>query len=506
MIKHCRFFVQLRCLPFVIYQIPRTLAIHNHSEYSMLFNSIPFAIFLVLVFIGYWFVFNKNLLLQNTFIFVTSYVFYGWWDWQFLFLISFSALIGFFIGLLLERNHDPQQRKTLVGIAILINILFLAAFKYANFFAASLEDLLHTLGFKADFITLKWILPIGISFYTFHNISYIIDVYRKNIPATKDIVVYLSFMSYFPQLVAGPIQRAKDLIPQFQKERVFDYSIAVAGLQQILWGLFKKVIIADTCAEHVNMAFAHYETYSGLQLILATIFFALQIYGDFSGYTDMALGISKLFGIELTTNFKTPYFARSIPDFWRRWHISLTTWFKDYLYIPLGGNKHGLAITLRNTLIIFLVSGFWHGANWTFIVWGLLNGLYFIPYLFFKLDSREERYSLTDYIQMIVVFICICFSWIFFRAASLTEAFAYIKHIGINPFIVKTPDILLPLSILLPALFLVIIEWKYFRKDGFKPVLFQQQWLAWSVYISLFILILMNMSFHKTSDFIYFQF
>lgn len=472
----------------------------------MLFNSIPFVLFLILVFYGYWFIFNKNLRVQNAFIFVTSYVFYGWWDWQFLFLISGSALAGFFAGILLEKNEDPYKRKLLVSSAIIMNILFLAVFKYANFFTDSLEAILNQMGFQADFITLKIILPIGISFYTFHNISYIIDVYRKTIPATKDLIVYASFMSYFPQLVAGPIQRAKTLIPQFQKERKFDYATAVAGMQQILWGLFKKVVVADTCAPHVNTAFAHYETLPGIQLLLAAILFAFQIYGDFSGYTDMALGISKLFGIELTTNFKTPYFARSIPDFWKRWHISLTTWFKDYVYIPLGGNKNGLVTTLRNTFIIFLVSGFWHGANWTFIFWGLLNALYFIPYLFFKSTPKSGHYALPDYIQMIFVFVCICFSWIFFRANSLTEAFAYITHVYSNPFITKPFLAILPLSVAAPILFLLAVEWHYFRTDGFRAIAFNYQWLAWVFYVSMIILILMNMSFHQTSDFIYFQF
>lgn len=472
----------------------------------MLFNSIPFAIFLALFFIGYWFVFNKNIRLQNVFVFVSSYVFYGWWDWRFLFLISFSSLLGFGIGWWIDRTAEDRIRKRLVILAIVVNVLFLAAFKYLNFFIESTEILIQNLGFKADFITLHWILPIGISFYTFHNISYIVDVYRKHIPATKDLIVYLSFMSYFPQLIAGPIQRAKDLIPQFQRIRIFNYSQATDGLQQLLWGLFKKVVVADTCASYVNMVFGHYETVSGLQLILGVVFFAFQIYGDFSGYTDMALGISKLFGIELTTNFKTPYFARSIPDFWRRWHISLTTWFKDYVYIPLGGNKKGMSVTLRNTCIIFLVSGFWHGANWTFIIWGLLNAIYFIPYLFLKMDSREETYSIKDYMQMVVVFIAICFAWIFFRAESLTEAMAYIKHMFVNPFITTSYLTSFPLGILLPLLFLLIIEWIYFKKEGFQSIRFSSQWIAWPVYICITFIILMNMSFHNNSDFIYFQF
>ncbi|WP_018343578.1 MBOAT family O-acyltransferase [Cytophaga aurantiaca] len=472
----------------------------------MLFNSIPFAFFLILFFIGYWFVFNKNIRLQNAFVFVSSYVFYGWWDWRFLFLISFSSLLGFGIGWWMDSTPEERIRKRLLTLSIVINVLFLAAFKYLNFFIDSTETLIHKLGFEADFITLHWILPIGISFYTFHNISYIVDVYRKHIQATKDPIVYLSFMSYFPQLVAGPIQRAKDLIPQFQHVRIFNYAQATAGLQQLLWGLFKKVVIADTCAHYANNAFAHYEALSGLQLLLGVVFFAFQIYGDFSGYTDMALGISKLFGIELTTNFKTPYFARSIPDFWRRWHISLTTWFKDYVYIPLGGNKKGMAVTLRNTFIIFLVSGFWHGANWTFIVWGLLNAIYFIPYLFLKMDSKEKNYSVTDYLQMFLVFVAICFAWIFFRAASLTEAMAYIKHLFGNSFITTSYLTVFPISILLPLIFLLNIEWIYFRKDGFKPIHFPSQWIAWPVYICLAFIILMNMSFHKNSDFIYFQF
>jgi alginate O-acetyltransferase complex protein AlgI len=472
----------------------------------MLFNSLPFVLFLVLVFTGYWFVFQKNIRVQNIFIFASSYVFYGWWDWRFLFLIAFSSLLGFFFGLWMNESPNEKNRKVLLIINLCINLFFLGAFKYFNFFSDSLQYILHSFGFNADLITLKWILPIGISFYTFHNISYIMDVYRRSITPTKDIFVYLSFMSYFPQLVAGPIQRAKDLIPQFQQKRTFKYEQAVAGSQQILWGLFKKVVIADTCASYVNPTFDHYADASGLQLILGTVFFAFQIYGDFSGYTDMVLGISKLFGIELTTNFKTPYFAKSIPDFWRRWHISLTTWFKDYLYIPLGGNKNGLAITVRNTFIIFLISGFWHGANWTFIIWGLLNALYFLPYLFLPLDIKKEGYTFKDILHMIFVFVLICLSWIFFRSASLTEAIDYIKHMASNPFLPELLWKILPLSIVLPLIFFICIEWIFFRKEGFRAIQFKTSWISWPIYAGIIILILMKMSFHASSDFIYFQF
>jgi D-alanyl-lipoteichoic acid acyltransferase DltB (MBOAT superfamily) len=472
----------------------------------MLFNSIPFAFFLILTFIGYWFLVQKNLRLQNTFVFVVSYIFYGWWDWHFLFLIFFSSLLGFFLAWWMDTMQEDTKRKQILVFAITINLLFLAAFKYLNFFLKSTIDLLNTLGMKADPITLKWILPIGISFYTFHNISYLMDVYRRQIKATKDVTIYLSFMSYFPQLVAGPIQRAKDLIPQFEKPRTFNEAQAVLGLQQILWGLFKKVVVADTCAVYVNNAFSHYDTLSGLNLLLAIVFFAFQIYGDFSGYTDIALGVSKLFGIELTTNFKTPYFARSIPEFWRRWHISLTTWFKDYVYIPLGGNKNGLVNTLRNTLIIFLLSGFWHGANWTFLIWGLLNALYFIPYLFIEQRKLTSEYRLADFFRMLMVFTLICLAWVFFRASSLTEAFSYLQHLVQNPFWMNSETGTVPVSVLLPLVFLLFVEWKFFRIDGFRKVNFKVRWLAWLVYLILAFMVAMNLSFYKPNDFIYFQF
>jgi len=313
-------------------------------------------------------------------------------------------------------------------------------------------------------------------------------------------------MSYFPQLVAGPIQRAKSLIPQFQKERKFDYTQAVAGLQQTLWGLFKKVVIADNCAVLADHAFANYNILSGSELIMGVFFFSFQIYGDFSGYTDIALGVSKLFGIELTTNFKTPYFSTSIAEFWRRWHISLTTWFKDYVYIPLGGSKKGLAITIRNTMIIFLISGIWHGAKWTFVIWGALNAIYFLPSLFLKKTTATQEQSSWAPLHIFIVFLLISFAWIFFRAQDVHEAVAYIQNLFIQNFLPATLEYILPLGLSLALLFFISIEWIFYRKDGFVPIKFPSSYISWPIYITIAFLILMNIAFHGQTEFIYFQF
>jgi len=335
----------------------------------MIFNSIEFAIFLPIVFILYWFIFNRNLKLQNLFIVVVSYIFYGWWDWRFLFLIAFTSLCSWGSGLLIQKFRNVGKYSKYFSIAnIILNLLILGLFKYYDFFATSFANVF--LGGKTEGLLLNIILPVGISFYTFQALSYSIDVYKGKIEPTKDIVEFFAYVSFFPQLVAGPIERATNLLPQFQKKRVFDYSQAVDGCRQILWGLFKKMVVADNCAIYVDKVFSTYQDQSGSTLLLAAILFAFQIYGDFSGYSDIAIGTSKLFGIKLMRNFNVPYFSRDIAEFWRRWHISLTTWFRDYIYIPLGGSRCSKLKIVRNTFIIFLVSGLWHGANWTYIAWG----------------------------------------------------------------------------------------------------------------------------------------
>lgn len=339
----------------------------------MLFNSIDFAVFLPVVFILYWFVTNKNLKLQNFLIVVASYLFYGWWDWRFLSLILFSTLVDYAVGRKLKTENKDSKRKTLLWISIIVNLGFLGFFKYYNFFLDNFITAFSFFGAEIKANSLNIILPVGISFYTFQTMSYTIDVYRRKLEPTKNFIAFSAFVSFFPQLVAGPIERASNLLPQFYKKRTFNYSNAVKGMRQILWGLFKKVVIADNCAEYANLIFNNSPDYSGVTLVLGAIFFTFQIYGDFSGYSDIAIGTSRLFGFELKQNFAFPYFSRDIAEFWRRWHISLSTWFRDYLYIPLGGSRGGTWFKIRNTFVIFIVSGFWHGANWTFIVWGIMK-------------------------------------------------------------------------------------------------------------------------------------
>ena len=339
----------------------------------MLFNSIEFAIFLPIVFILYWFVTNRNLKIQNILLVCASYLFYGWWDWRFLSLIFFSSIVDYLVGIGLSKTEKTGKRKFLLLISIFVNLGFLGVFKYFNFFAENFAQAFTLFGSSIEPNRLNIILPVGISFYTFQTLSYSIDVYKKKLQPTKDIVAFFAFVSFFPQLVAGPIERATNLLPQFYKKREFSYDKATDGMRQILWGLFKKMVIADNCARLVNDIFDNFETFSGSTLLFGIVLFAFQIYGDFSGYSDIAIGTSRLFGFNLKRNFAFPYFSRDIAEFWRRWHISLSTWFRDYVYIPLGGSRGGKFSQVRNIFIIFIVSGFWHGANWTFIVWGALN-------------------------------------------------------------------------------------------------------------------------------------
>ncbi|MDB9955033.1 MBOAT family protein, partial [Flavobacteriaceae bacterium] len=327
----------------------------------MLFNTIDFAIFLPIVFILYWVV-NKNLKFQNILIIASSYLFYGWWDWRFLSLILFSTLVDYSVGVLLQKQNNKPKRKILLWFSIIINLGFLGYFKYYNFFLDNFVSAFSLFGIEINQNSLNIVLPVGISFYTFQTLSYTIDIYKRKLEPTKDIIAFAAFVCFFPQLVAGPIERATNLLPQFYKKRVFEYHKAVDGLKQILWGLFKKIVIADNCAQLANEIFNNSSDYSGSTLVLGAIFFTFQIYGDFSGYSDIAIGTSRLFGFNLKQNFAFPYFSRDMGEFWRRWHISLSTWFRDYLYIPLGGSRGGIGMKVRNTFIIFIVSGFWHGA------------------------------------------------------------------------------------------------------------------------------------------------
>ena len=406
----------------------------------MLFNSIQFALFLPIVFLLYWFVFDRftskskyQLRLQNAFVVVASYVFYGWWDWRFLLLIAFTSFCSWGSGLLIGKAGTKKEAKTWTTLNIVLNLLILAIFKYYDFFVTEFAQLFNI---STEGLLLKVILPVGISFYTFQALSYSIDVYRGKIEPTKDIIAFFAFISFFPQLVAGPIERATNLLPQFLKKREFNYDTAVDGMRQILWDVFKKIVVADNCAVYVDQVFSTYTEQTGSTLLLAAIFFTFQIYGDFSGYSDIAIGTAKLFGIKLMRNFNVPYFSRDIAEFWRRWHISLTTWFRDYVYIPLGGSRVSKAKVIRNTFIIFLVSGFWHGANWTFIAWGTYHAILFLPLI---LMGKNRKYtnqiaegktlpSLKEVGQMLLTFFLVVIGWIIFRAESIGQAWEYLMR------------------------------------------------------------------------------
>ena len=439
----------------------------------MLFNSIEFAIFLPIVFLLYWFVFNRNLKLQNLFIVVVSYVFYGWWDWRFLFLIAFTSFCSWGSGLLIEKYYSsPKKAKAISTLNIVLNLLILGVFKYYDFFAKEFADLF---GLSSDGILLNIILPVGISFYTFQALSYSIDVYKGKLKPTNDIVQFFAFVSFFPQLVAGPIERAINLLPQFEKSRRFDYDVAVDGLRQILWGLFKKMVVADNCAVYVDQVFSNYQSQSGSTLLFAAVLFAFQIYGDFSGYSDIAIGTAKLFGIKLMRNFNMPYFSRDIAEFWRRWHISLTTWFRDYVYIPLGGSRVSKTKVVRNTFVIFLLSGFWHGANWTFIVWGAYHALLFLPLILLGKNRKHTdvvakgRFfpSLKEIGQMLLTFFMAVVGWIVFRAKTIQEAWNYLCGL-FNKSVFSVPWLdnrHYYLPVVISIVLMLVVEWLQRNKE-----------------------------------------
>ncbi|MEI6523812.1 MAG: MBOAT family O-acyltransferase [Bacteroidia bacterium] len=478
----------------------------------MLFNSIAFLIFFPTIFLLYWFVFNKNLKFQNIFLFAASYFFYGCWDWRFLFLLAFSTLLDYYSGIKIVESKSQTQKKIWLVASVSINLGFLGIFKYYNFFAESFAELLRNFGFNGSLQTLKIILPVGISFYTFHGLSYVFDIYYERIKPTRNWIDYTLFVSFFPLLVAGPIERATHLLPQVEKPRKFDYIKTVDGLRQILWGFFKKVVIADSCAEYANIIFDGSESASGSTLIIGAILFTFQIYGDFSGYSDIALGTARMLGFELLQNFKFPYFSRDIAEFWRRWHISLSSWFKDYLYIPLGGSKGNVWMKIRNTFIIFLVSGFWHGANWTFIAWGTINALFIMPSIVFNLNRNNLEIvakgkmfpSLTEFFNILLTFGLTMLAWIFFRSNSITQAINICKEIFSHS--VLLPPSIFPKTPFIFIFIFIIIEW-IGRENKFAIQTIGQTWkrsTRWSFYYMLIITIVFFMG--KEQQFIYFQF
>lgn len=475
----------------------------------MLFNSIEFCIFLPVVFAIYWLIDKRQLSIQNFFLLLASYFFYGWWDWRFLSLILLSSIIDFSIGIALAKTKRKSKRQLLLALSLFMNLGFLGVFKYYNFFIQNFIDAFSFFGKELEVSTLSIILPVGISFYTFQTLSYTIDVYKKKIEPTKDWVAFFTFVSFFPQLVAGPIERASQLLPQFSKRRTFEYENAKDGIRQILWGMFKKVVIADTCAIYVNDIFANYETYSSGVLILGAFYFTFQIYCDFSGYSDIAIGTARLFGFNLMRNFAYPYFARDIAEFWRRWHISLSTWFRDYLYIPLGGSRVSKGKTIRNVFILFLVSGFWHGANWTFIAWGALNAFYFLPILLAKKNRRnlgvtaENKWlpSGREFLGILTTFTLTNIAWVFFRAENIQHAFAYLARIAEFDF--ANFPIIMTKYLKLIAL---LILWEWWQRDKQHGLAIDHlaMPIRWFLYFLLVWLILFY--YGEEQQFIYFQF
>lgn len=471
----------------------------------MLFNSIEFVIFLPIVFLLYWFVFNRNLRLQNAFVLAASYVFYGWWNWRFLILIAFTSLCSWTSGLMIEKNREDKRKAKIVNaMNIVVNLLILGVFKYYNFFVHSFADVF--LNGNSDGLLLNVVLPVGISFYTFQALSYSIDVYRGKLPATRDIVQFFAFVSFFPQLVAGPIERATNLLPQFSKQRIVNYEQLTNGLRQALWGLFKKMVIADNLAVYVNLVYNDVENYSGFPLIWATLFFAFQIYADFSGYSDIAIGVAKMFGFSLMTNFRQPYMSRSIKEFWNRWHISLSSWFRDYVYIPLGGNRVSYVRHCFNLIITFTISGLWHGANWTFVIWGLYYGILLVieKIIGIKTIKTDAEFNFRQTLRVGVTFLLVVLGWSLFRANSLSDVGYIISHFAVfNSGIIGVPLVSEKTFVLL-LLLIMLLFFVDFGKVISNNVKFWKLW--YYIVVSLMIIGIYIFGVFEEQSFIYFQF
>lgn len=485
---------------------------HKQTEFPLLFNSWGFAIFLPVVFFLYWFLTRQNHRQQNFLLLLASYFFYACWDVRFLFLLVFSTALDFYSGLRIAASGSRHIRRNWLITSITANLVILGVFKYFNFFAASFVALGESVGMQLHAPALHILLPVGISFYTFHGLSYIIDVYKDKVPVERNFIDYAVFVCFFPLLVAGPIERATHLLPQIKRPRTISYVQLADGARQILWGLFKKIVIADNCALYTDMIFMDATHQGGSTLALGALLFSIQIYADFSGYADIALGTARLFGIELLRNFAFPYFSRSIPEFWRRWHISLTSWFRDYLYIPLGGSRGTRWQTIRNVFIVFIVSGFWHGANFTFLVWGALHACFFLPSLLLKrnrahLDTVAAGRMLPSWkelAQMLGTFTLVCFAWVIFRSHNITAAWHYLKGIFSKSFF-SMPDVL-PAHLLVLLPFFFFIEWTG-REQPYAIAGMGGQWprpLRWSAYFGVCLLIVLLAG--RNQPFIYFIF
>ena len=471
----------------------------------MSFVSVAFLVFLPIVFAVYWLL-QRQLTLQNLSLLLASYVFYGWWDWRFLLLILLTSFSSYTSGLLLRRS---AYKRAILTLNICLNLGILGFFKYYGFFVDNLNVLLSQIGIHIDTLTLDIILPVGISFYTFQSLSYSIDVYRGKLPATRDAVAFFTYIAFFPQLVAGPIERATNLLPQILRPRCFSYAEAVDGLRRILWGFFKKVLIADNCAVAVNLIWADFEPASALTLLGGMLLFTFQIYGDFSGYSDIAIGTAKLFGIHLSENFRLPDFSRSIAEFWRRWHISLMTWFRDYLYIPLGGSRCGAVRTSANIFIVFLLSGLWHGANWTFVVWGGYNAVLLILYRFVGgKDKQTDVPSLKELPSILFTFLLTAIGWVIFRSSDMADAVNYFSSLGRSLIDMNLGSLRHGKVALLYCLILVIIEWMQRRRicplQLEHTLLGRSAVIRWLIYYMVLTFVFFGRGEEQT--FIYFQF
>ena len=483
----------------------------------MLFNSISFLIFLPIVYGLYWWIqswenFKHTISVQNILLLIASYFFYAYWNIWFLGLLIFSTSLDYFSGLKIESSATNQHKKIWFWLSICINLGLLGLFKYFNFISINLSELLGNFGWTYQPMLLLIALPIGISFYTFHGLSYVIDIYHDKIKAEKNILNYSLFVCFFPLLVAGPIERAQHLIPQLVKRKVFNRAKTINGLQQMLWGFFKKIVIADNCAVFVNQIFSDYENLNSSSLFIGAIFFSFQIYGDFSGYTDIALGAARLFGIELFNNFSYPYFSKSINEFWKRWHISLTSWFRDYIYIPMGGNRVNPIRKIINTIVVFLISGFWHGANWTYISWGFLNSIFILPKTLSQktqsIDSNKIANKVIGAIKMLLTFLTVSILWVFFRSKTVYDASKYLQNL-----VFKWNSILPDFNgrksaLVLSIIIFVFMIFEWIGKSHNCPLVFtntfKNKWLKWGFYYAIIFSILY---FYRGNDqFIYFQF
>jgi D-alanyl-lipoteichoic acid acyltransferase DltB (MBOAT superfamily) len=481
----------------------------------MLFSSIDFAIFLPIVFLLYWFVFRRHAQ-QNAFILLASMVFYGWWDWRYLGLVFISAATDYFAAIGMERAGTPGRRRLLLVISLAINLGMLGFFKYYNFFVGSFHTAFSFLGQGIGLRTLNIVLPVGISFYTFQTLSYTIDVYRGQLKPSRDPVAFGAFILFFPQLVAGPIERASHLLPQFMGARRFDPALARDGLRQMLWGFFKKVVIADNCSIYADMVWSDPALQYGSGWWVALLAFTFQIYADFSGYSDIAIGSSRLFGFDLKRNFNFPFFSRDVGEFWRRWHISLNTWFRDYLYLPLGGSKGGKWMVARNVAAIFIVSGLWHGANWTFVAWGAANLLLFLPSI---LLARHRKFtgplapgrllpSWSDAVHMLSTFVLIALTRIFFRSPTIEVAFHAFREM-FSPSVFRAPPGTLPshwATMIGGAGLLLAVEWvQREQQHGLVLDRVPQRPLRWGIYLTL-VAAMVLLAPNNGDSFIYFQF